>query len=1049
MKKPIKGLGKKVLASALSAAMVVAFAPAVAMADSTVQTYSISTLVAPADAVPVSTDEELKAALQADKENIAVVLTKDLAYKTGPWGENGTKPQYELGRAGTKTITIYGDRHTLAFEQLDNDWNNIVTWNPDAKLIVNNAKITNSGYNDGPWNRHDINFKCKVELNNVISDKAIAVAKDSVINHCTISDNRNSDDYLLWVQTKGESVSVVNTIFDNAKTSGTTRGIKVADQYISSPAAPTLDISGCTFTTNKKAAVLVTSTAGATINWGDGNNISGVVADSANAVWVDQACPASYDIVTVTDASKILEGAVASANGKAIYSDLPSAIKAAAPGSTVAIVSDCKVSETVIVDKEITIDLAGHTVSAAESNTSSSNSVMAVAYGSHLTVIDTVGGGKVDGSAGNIFAGIQVTYKGDDSNKGTAELTVVGCEISGKYFGITGNGSRHNTAININGSKVTASEGAAIYHPQQGTLTINEGDFSGYETAVEIRAGELNITGGTFTANSTPASSNPNGSGTTTNGSAIAVAQHSTKLPITVNISGGIFNGYSAIYQSNPQKNPTEDIAEVKLSITGGTFNTINGGTVAVYSENIDDFITGGTFSSDPSAYVPSGYVVSSSSPYTVNVYVPYVPPTPPAPAPEVGESTSGVELPSTPGDSGTAGSTKVDVTVTDTTAATDSKGNKVDGSVSIDKIETTSTAVAIPETITTDKGTFLVTSIPAGAMEGNSTATTVAIPESVTTIGEGAFSNCTALTTVTVPAGVTEIAFGTFAGCTNLETVEIQGEVTQIASNAFSGCESLSSVTIPETVTTIGSGAFSGCSNLTSTSIPAGVTTIESNTFAGCSSLESVEVKGELTEIAADAFNGCESLTSMTVAGTVRPLAVGTRAAAKALVIPASVTKIGDRAFKGTGITSVTVPAGVKMGTGVFRDCKQLTKAAVASKVKAISAYTFKGCSALKSVTIPGTVTKIERSAFSGCKSLAKVTIPKSVTSIGKNALYGASKVKTLTVNSKKLTKSSVKGSLAGSKVTTVKVPKSKVAAYKKIFTKKNCGKAVKVRAI
>lgn len=447
----------------------------------------------------------------------------------------------------------------------------------------------------------------------------------------------------------------------------------------------------------------------------------------------------------------------------------------------------------------------------------------------------------------------------------------------------------------------------------------------------------------------------------------------------------------------------------------------------------------------DNSAYYYWSTSIQDDGVVATRYYYDPTPVTPPA-DPEVGDKGT-VELPTTPGESGSAGSTKVDVTVTDTTATTDSKGNKVDGSVSIDKIETTGTAVSIPETITTDKGTFLVTSIPASAMEGNSTATTVAIPESVTTIGEGAFSNCTALTTVTVPAGVTEIAFGTFAGCTNLETVEIQGEVTQIASNAFSGCESLSSVTIPETVTTIGSGAFSGCSNLTSTSIPAGVSTIEPNTFAGCTSLTSVEVKGELTEIAADAFNGCESLTSMTVAGTVRPLA--TRAASSALVIPASVTKIGDRAFKGTGITSVTVPAGVKMGTGVFRDCKQLTKAAVASKVKAISAYTFKGCSALKSVTIPGTVTKIERSAFSGCKSLAKVTIPKGVASIGKNALYGASKVKTLTVNSKKLTKSSVKGALAGSKVTTVKVPKSMLKSYAKVFAKSVVGKAVKVRAI
>ena len=207
--------------------------------------------------------------------------------------------------------------------------------------------------------------------------------------------------------------------------------------------------------------------------------------------------------------------------------------------------------------------------------------------------------------------------------------------------------------------------------------------------------------------------------------------------------------------------------------------------------------------------------------------------------------------------------------------------------------------------------------------------------------------------------------------------------------------------------------------------------------------------MKGELTEIAADAFNGCESLTSMTVAGTVRPLSVGTRAAAKALVIPASVTKIGDRAFKGTGITSVPVPAGVKMGTGVFRDCKQLTKAAVAKGVKTLGSYTFKGCTKLSSVTLHSTVTKIESYAVSGCKRRTSVPSPKSVTSIGKNALYGASKVKTLTVNSKKLTKSSVKGALAGSKVTTVKVPKSMLKSYAKVFAKSVVGKTVKVRAI
>ena len=45
------------------------------------------------------------------------------------------------------------------------------------------------------------------------------------------------------------------------------------------------------------------------------------------------------------------------------------------------------------------------------------------------------------------------------------------------------------------------------------------------------------------------------------------------------------------------------------------------------------------------------------------------------------------------------------------------------------------------------------------------------------------------------------------------------------------------------------------------------------------------------------------------------------------------------------------------------------------------------------------------------------------------------------------KLTKAGVKNSLAGSSVKTVKVKKSKVKKYKKIFKKKNSGKKVKVK--
>ena len=89
-------------------------------------------------------------------------------------------------------------------------------------------------------------------------------------------------------------------------------------------------------------------------------------------------------------------------------------------------------------------------------------------------------------------------------------------------------------------------------------------------------------------------------------------------------------------------------------------------------------------------------------------------------------------------------------------------------------------------------------------------------------------------------------------------------------------------------------------------------------------------------------------------------------------------------------------------------------------------------------SYTIPATV-KINGKTF-------------KVTGINAKAFKGT-KVKTLTVKTKKLTKKSVKASLKSSKIKTVKIKVGKkklnrkyVKKYKKIFTKKNAGRKVKI---
>ena len=91
--------------------------------------------------------------------------------------------------------------------------------------------------------------------------------------------------------------------------------------------------------------------------------------------------------------------------------------------------------------------------------------------------------------------------------------------------------------------------------------------------------------------------------------------------------------------------------------------------------------------------------------------------------------------------------------------------------------------------------------------------------------------------------------------------------------------------------------------------------------------------------------------------------------------------TSIGNRAFSGCGLTSVTIP----------------------NSVTSINNYAFWDCSSLQSVTIPNSVTSIGSSAFKGCSSLQSVTIPNSVTSIGKGAFVECYNLKKVTSKIKK----------------------------------------------
>lgn len=111
-----------------------------------------------------------------------------------------------------------------------------------------------------------------------------------------------------------------------------------------------------------------------------------------------------------------------------------------------------------------------------------------------------------------------------------------------------------------------------------------------------------------------------------------------------------------------------------------------------------------------------------------------------------------------------------------------------------------------------------------------------------------------------------------------------------------------------------------------------------------------------------------------------------------------------------------------------------------VTYKVTKVDDGAFKRCSKLKTVSIPKNVTEIGKNAFKGCAALTKITLPSKCTKIGANAFNGCKKMKTITIKSTKLTSKSIaSGAFKGlSKKVTIKVPKKKLKAYKKLLKKK-----------
>ncbi len=71
-----------------------------------------------------------------------------------------------------------------------------------------------------------------------------------------------------------------------------------------------------------------------------------------------------------------------------------------------------------------------------------------------------------------------------------AKLTLNDGIIVSEYYAVTGNGTQSGTETTINGGTLIANNGAGIYHPQNGTLTLNGGTITGL-SGVQMCSGNL------------------------------------------------------------------------------------------------------------------------------------------------------------------------------------------------------------------------------------------------------------------------------------------------------------------------------------------------------------------------------------------------------------------------------------------------------------------------------------------------------------------------------------------------------------------------------
>ena len=286
-------------------------------------------------------------------------------------------------------------------------------------------------------------------------------------------------------------------------------------------------------------------------------------------------------------------------------------------GTVYNLTSDMELTEPLYIANKVTVELNGYRITHKHGDWNDPNgdkSLIVIKRGGTLTVNNSTGDGRIsvlnhntnDGNPNNtnIYSCIKMTAYGESANGDLAKLVLNNGYIEGNYYCITGNGNRHDTYIEINGGWISSlggefhqdvgSETLGIYHPQNGTIVINGGTIKGYESAIEMRGGELTAQNATFEVEpvTTEFSIRQSNSGNTLIGTAIGISPYSGRS-VKATITNSTLIGPKALHEEYLYDG---NAPETSIKIDGGRYKG------AIYSENADNIISNGTFY-DPSAF--------------------------------------------------------------------------------------------------------------------------------------------------------------------------------------------------------------------------------------------------------------------------------------------------------------------------------------------------------------------------------------------------------------------------------------------------------------